>query len=195
MSAQLHANGERGPQGPQNHERKRGQRHRMGEVEVPRTTATLSSGKNYDVHPAPASRFNFPVQLTSNMQKKPHGDKVNTGSSSRITSTRRPQSRNSLDSVKDLLQRSTPVLAGLQREALRQRDWLQWLQRELPADLAGHLTGAAEQAGALVIFAESAGWGVRLRYAAPQLLEAMDAAHMNITAVRVRIVPRGAGQA
>ena len=129
------------------------------------------------------------------MQKKPHGDKVNTGRSSRITPTRRPQSRNCLDSVKDLLQRSTPVLAGLQREALRQRDWLQWVQRELPQELAGHVTGVAEQSGELVIFAESAAWGVRLRYAAPQLLAAMGAAQMNISGVRVRVVPRGAGQA
>ncbi|HEV2702705.1 MAG TPA: DciA family protein [Steroidobacteraceae bacterium] len=126
------------------------------------------------------------------MQKKPPGDKANTGRSSRITPTRRPQSRNSLDSVKDLLQRATPVLAGLQREALRQRDWLQWVRRELPEDLAGHVTGVAEQAGELVIFAESAVWGVRLRYAAPQLLEAMDAARMKIGGVRVRVVPRTA---
>ncbi len=124
------------------------------------------------------------------MQKKPHADKVNTGSSSRIKPTRRPQSRNCLDSVKDLLQRSTPVLAGLQREALRQRDWLQWVQRELAQDLASHVTGVAEQSGELVIFAESAAWGVRLRYAAPQLLEAMGAAQVNITGVRVRVVPR-----
>jgi len=71
-----------------------------------------------------------------------------------------------MDSVKDLLQRSTPVLAGLQREALRQRDWLQWVQRELPQDLATHVTGVTEQAGEIVLFAESAVWGVRLRYAA-----------------------------
>ncbi len=129
------------------------------------------------------------------MQKKPYGDKANTGRSSRITPTRRPQSRNSLDSVKDLLQRATPVLAGLQREALRQRDWLQWVRRELPPDLADHVTGVAETAGELVIFAESAGWGVRLRYAAPQLLEAMSAARMKISGVRVRVVPRGAAPA
>ncbi|MGC1457832.1 MAG: DciA family protein [Steroidobacteraceae bacterium] len=128
------------------------------------------------------------------MQKKPHGDKVNTGTSWRIKPTRRPQSRNCLDSVKDLLQRSTPVLAGLQREALRQRDWLQWVQRELAQDLAGHVTGVTEQAGELVIFAESAAWGVRLRYAAPQLLAAMGAAQVKISGVRVRVLPRGAAQ-
>ena len=105
------------------------------------------------------------------MQKKPYSDKVNSRSwFADNTQTRGPQSRNSMDSVKDLLQRSTPVLAGLQREALRQRDWLQWVQRELPQELASHVTGVAEQAGELVIFAESAAWGVRLRYAAPQLL-------------------------
>jgi hypothetical protein len=129
------------------------------------------------------------------MQKKPYGDKANTGRSSRITAVRRPQSRNQLDSVKELLQRSTPVLAGLQREALRQRDWLQWVQRELPEDLASHVTGVTEQSGELVIFAESAAWGVRLRYAAPQLLEAMSVAQMNIAGVRVRVVPRGAAPA
>jgi hypothetical protein len=97
-----------------------------------------------------------------------------------------------MDSVKELLQRSTPVLAGLQREALRQRDWLQWVQRELPAELAIHVTGVTEQAGALVIFAESAVWGVRLRYAAPQLLGVISAQQANIVAVRIRVAPRGA---
>src|SRR6201996_2109662 len=104
------------------------------------------------------------------MQKKTYPDKANTGRGSRFAQSRGPQSGNRLDSVKDLLQRATPVLAGLQREALRQRDWLQWVRRELPRDLAEHVTGVAEQGGHLVIFAESAAWGVRLRYAAPQLL-------------------------
>jgi hypothetical protein len=129
------------------------------------------------------------------MQKKPYSNKTNSRRGSRFSQSRRQQSRNPMDSVKDLLQRSTPVLAGLQREALRQRDWLQWVQRELPEELAGHVTGVTEQAGALVIFAESAAWGVRLRYAAPQLLAAMSAAQMNIAGVRVRVVPRGAAPA
>jgi hypothetical protein len=128
------------------------------------------------------------------MQKKPPGDKANTGRRSPTMPSRRPLSRNPLDSVKELLQRSTQVLTGLQREALRQRDWLQWVQRELPQDLAGHVTGVTEQSGELVIFAESAAWGVRLRYAAPQLLAAMGAAQVNIAGVRVRVVPRGAAQ-
>jgi hypothetical protein len=102
-----------------------------------------------------------------------------------------------MDSVKDLLQRSTPVLAGLQREALRHRDWLRWVQHELPGDLGSHVTGVTEQSGELVIFAESAAWGVRIRYAAPQLLELLNTEHSsggaktNIVGVKVRIVPRG----
>src|SRR5580692_12475675 len=122
------------------------------------------------------------------MQKKPYSDKVNTGRGSRIAQTRRPPARNSMDSVKDLLLRSTPVLAGLQREALRQHDWLQWVQRELPEELASHVTGVTEQAGEIVVFAESAVWGVRLRYAAPQLLAAMNAQQANILGVKVRVV-------
>ena len=97
-----------------------------------------------------------------------------------------------MDSVKDLLLRSTPVLAGLQREALRHHDWLQWVQRELPEELASHVTGVTEQAGALVIFAESAVWGVRLRYAAPQLLGVISRQQASISDVKVRVMPRGA---
>jgi len=125
-----------------------------------------------------------------NMQKKPYRDKTNPGRSGRNTQTRGRESRNSMDSVKELLQRSTPVLAGLQREALRQRDWLQWVKRELPEELAVHVTGATEQAGELVIFAESAAWGVRLRYAAPQLLQAVSGQPANIIGVKIRVVPR-----
>jgi hypothetical protein len=99
-----------------------------------------------------------------------------------------------MDSVKDLLLRSTPVLAGLQREALRQHDWLQWVQRELPEELASHVTGVTEQAGELVIFAESAGWGVRLRYAAPQLLGVIGQQQANISGVKIRVMPRGAAK-
>jgi hypothetical protein len=128
------------------------------------------------------------------MQKKPYSDKANSRLDSHTTLTRRPQSRNRLDSVKDLLQRSTPVLAGLQREALRQRDWLQWVRRELPEELAPHVTGVTEQGGELVIFAESAVWGVRLRYAAPQLLAVIGAEHGTITGVKIRVVPRGAAK-
>jgi hypothetical protein len=125
------------------------------------------------------------------MQKKPYGDKTNNRRGSRITQTRGSQSRNPMDSVKELLQRSTPVLAGLQREALRQRDWLQWVKRELPEELAVHVTGVTEQSGELVIFAESAAWSVRLRYAAPQLLNVLGNQAANIVGVRIRVVPRG----
>ena len=138
------------------------------------------------------------------MQKKRYSDKANTGRSSRTMQTRGPQSRNPMDSVKELLQRSTPVLAGLQREAVRQRDWLQWVKRELPEELACRVTGVTEQSGELVIFAESAVWGVRIRYAAPQLLNALGlgqgsqegqgmggARQAIIVGVKVRVVPRG----
>jgi hypothetical protein len=125
------------------------------------------------------------------MQKKPYGDKTYNRRGSRISQTRGPQARNPMDSVKELLQRSTPVLAGLQREALRQRDWLQWVKRELPEELAAHVTGVTEQSGELVIFAESAAWSVRLRYAAPQLLNVLGSQPANIVGVRIRVVPRG----
>jgi hypothetical protein len=128
------------------------------------------------------------------MQKKPHADKTITHGATRNTSTRGRESRNPMDSVKDLVQRSTPVLAGLQREALRQRDWLRWVQRELPEELSVHVTGVTEQSGELVIFAESAAWGVRLRYAAPALLTAVNRQSANIIGVKVRVVPRGQGR-
>jgi hypothetical protein len=129
------------------------------------------------------------------MQKKTYSDKANSRLDGRTKQTRRPQSRNPLDSVKDLLQRSTPVLAGLQREALRQRDWLQWVRQQLPPELGSHVTGVTQQRGELVIFAESAVWGVRLRYAAPQLLAGTRAEQAEIAAVIIRVAPRGAAKA
>ncbi len=99
-----------------------------------------------------------------------------------------------MDSVKDLLLRSTPVLAGLQREALRHSDWLQWVRRELPQELAAHVTGVTEQSGELVISAESAVWGVRLRYAVPQLLNVIGRQQVKISGVRIRVAPRGAAK-
>ena len=54
------------------------------------------------------------------------------------------------------------------------------------------MTGVTEQAGELVIFAESAVWGVRLRYAVPQLLTVIGVQRANIVGVRIRVVPRAA---
>jgi len=97
------------------------------------------------------------------------------------------------DSVKSLLGRSSPVLASIAEQGARQRQWREWLAQRLPARLYGHLTGVVESAGELVIFAASAGWGVRLRYALAELEGELRAAHPGIERVRVRVLPAGSG--
>ena len=46
-----------------------------------------------------------------------------------------------------------------------QLSWAEWLRAALPAPLAGHIVNAVPKNGQLVVFADSAAWGTRLRYA------------------------------
>ncbi len=96
------------------------------------------------------------------------------------------------DSVKTLLTRPGPVLASIADQAARQRIWRQWLAERLPAGLLARVTGVVERDGELVIFTESAGWGVRLRYALAELDSELRHAHPAVARVAVRVLPKGA---
>jgi len=93
-------------------------------------------------------------------------------------------------SVKDLLARAVPVLTQVTEAASRGNYWRNWLAQHLTAELGQHVCGAAERDGALVVFADSAAWSARLRFALaelePLILEAGAALH----GVRVRVLPR-----
>src|SRR5579863_8390650 len=58
--------------------------------------------------------------------------------------------------------------AGLRRIAASiplQQSWADWLRRMVTSELACHIVNAVPSNGQLVVFADSAAWGVRLRYA------------------------------
>jgi len=54
------------------------------------------------------------------------------------------------------------------------------------------LTGVVAREGTLVIFAESAAWCARLRFAVLEMESQIRAADPQITAINVRVLPRGA---
>jgi hypothetical protein len=84
------------------------------------------------------------------------------------------------------------VLASISDQARRQADWRQWLDGRLPPPLAARITGIVERDGALVLYAQSAGWGVRLRYALAELETELRCSHPAISRVAVRVLPRAA---
>jgi hypothetical protein len=97
------------------------------------------------------------------------------------------------DSVKDLLARVTPVLAPIAAQRTRQKNWLEWLEKRLEQPLVQRITEVVEREGTLVIFAESAGWSVRVRYAVAELEREIRDAHPSIAAIAVRVMPRTGG--
>ena len=95
-----------------------------------------------------------------------------------------------LHSVKDLLEGRFSALARLSGEARQQDQWSLWLKSRLAAELAPRISGIHERDGVLVVFAESAAWSARLRFALLELEPAVREAHPRITAVEVRVLPR-----
>jgi hypothetical protein len=119
------------------------------------------------------------------MPNKLQRDKNNRRGSRREVARIRPGA----DSVKSLLARSSPVLAQVADQAARQRLWRKWLDDRVAEPLRARITGVVERDGELVIFTESAGWGVRLRYAMAELESELRLAHPEISRVLVRVLP------
>ncbi|HEY2340539.1 MAG TPA: DciA family protein [Steroidobacteraceae bacterium] len=64
------------------------------------------------------------------------------------------------------------------------------MSEHLPIELRARVSGITERAGTLVIFAESAAWSARLRYAVLELEHEIRAADPAVTEVKVRVLPR-----
>jgi Dna[CI] antecedent, DciA len=111
---------------------------------------------------------------------------------SRNRSTAGSRLSNQTDSVKDLLAKLTPNLKRVTDQVHRQDFWRTWLENHLPAEISGKLTGFVERDGILVIFAESPAWSARLRFAVQEIEAQILAAKPGVTAVNVRVLPRGA---
>jgi hypothetical protein len=93
-------------------------------------------------------------------------------------------------SVKDLLARRAPGLTRITAHTTRQYFWSCWLSERLPPELRPKVSGVSESAGTLVIFAETAAWSARLRYAVLELEQEIRAADPALIGIRVRVLPR-----
>ena len=94
-------------------------------------------------------------------------------------------------SVKDLLAAGSPGLKRVTDQAARGRFWGEWLAARLPESSRERISGISEREGTLVIFAESAAWSARLRYAVLELEGEIRAADPGLTGIEVRVLPRG----
>jgi hypothetical protein len=100
-----------------------------------------------------------------------------------------------IQSVDTLLNRlGSAVLGRVSEQARKQKDWRAWLRTTLPAELVSHVSGVVERGETLVVFAESAAWSARLRYAVVEIEGRLREAHPNIKEVKVRVLPRSAGR-
>jgi hypothetical protein len=95
------------------------------------------------------------------------------------------------DDLKALFGAAMPALARLARDAAGVDQATQDIRALLPAELRPHLLTAVRHASDLVLTADSAAWATRLRYAAPQLREALATADAAAAPQRVRIKVRG----
>jgi hypothetical protein len=95
-----------------------------------------------------------------------------------------------LHSVKDLLTEKSALLTRVTQHATRQNHWEKWLASRLPAELHAHVSSVSERAQVLVIFATSAAWAARLRYALADLEPQMRAADAKLAEIEVRVLPR-----
>ena len=93
-------------------------------------------------------------------------------------------------SVKDVLARMVPTLTRVTEQASRQNYWLNWLSQHLPAEIHARISGVTERQGILVVFAESAAWSARLRYAVLEVEPQLRAAGPELTNIEVRVLPR-----
>ena len=93
-------------------------------------------------------------------------------------------------SVKDLLARRALGLSRVTKQVARQNFWSCWLGSRLPPEICPHLSGISERDGTLTVFAESAAWSARLRYAVLELEREIRATDPSLISVEVRVLPR-----
>ena len=82
---------------------------------------------------------------------------------------------------------SNPQMAELVQQARENRRSTEQVRRQLPAELARHVSGAQFEQGRLVLLTHSPVWASRLRYAEPGLRAALNHAGE----IRVKVLPSG----
>ena len=96
----------------------------------------------------------------------------------------------SAHSVKELLTRRAPGLMRITAQSARQNFWSGWLSERLTPEIYAKVSGVSAHGETLVIFAETAAWSARLRYALLELEHQIRAADPALTAIKVRVLPR-----
>ncbi|MFI4869765.1 MAG: DciA family protein [Steroidobacterales bacterium] len=71
-----------------------------------------------------------------------------------------------------------------------QQSWADWLRAAVAAELADHIVSAVPKNAELVVFADTAAWGTRLRYALAALQSDIAARDSAISHTRVRVQMR-----
>lgn len=93
---------------------------------------------------------------------------------------------------KDLLARSAPLQQAIARQADRGTFWRDFLAARLPADLAAQVTQVVERDGILSVYAASAAWSARLRFAVAEHWPAALEASPGLKRWSVRVQPAAA---
>jgi len=127
------------------------------------------------------------------MHKKSLPDKK-TGARNRrrtipTSPARAPERHGNLKSVNDLLAHRS----GLRRiidSIPAQLSWAEWLRAAVTAPLADHIVSAVPKSAELVVFADSAAWATRLRYALAALLPDITTRDAAISRTTVRVQMR-----
>ncbi len=68
-----------------------------------------------------------------------------------------------------------------------QQSWTDWLRGVVASELASHIVNVVPNAGQLVVFADSAAWGTRLRYALAGMQADIAGRDASISSASVRV--------
>ena len=139
-----------------------------------------------------ASRFRLSARLLKQLQLPGNMPKImsrNKRGKAPVRSRTGPTSA-PVHSVKELLARRGAALTRITAQASRQNFWKCWLSAHLAPDIRPRISGVTERDGTLVIFAETAAWSARLRYALLELEREIRAADPALTDIEVRVLPR-----
>jgi hypothetical protein len=71
-----------------------------------------------------------------------------------------------------------------------QADWRSWLKTRLSSDLQAHITGVVQRENNLTVFADSAAWSARLRFAIADLESQIREQNSAIEKIAVKVLPR-----
>ena len=94
-------------------------------------------------------------------------------------------------SVNDLLI-SRGVLRRIAAAIPLQQSWTDWVRGRVGTELAAHIVNAVPNNGQLVVFADSAAWGTRLRYALAGMLADIAGRDASISRASVRVQKQAA---